>query len=49
MGRGQSRECILLVGCGNMGGAMLAGWLAAGSLRRSSPSSIRCWPKLPPE
>ena len=23
-------ETILLIGCGNMGGAMLAGWLAAG-------------------
>jgi pyrroline-5-carboxylate reductase len=24
-------EKLLIVGCGNMGGAMLAGWLAAGN------------------
>jgi pyrroline-5-carboxylate reductase len=30
-------DTILLVGCGNMGGAMLAGWLAAGSHRAVSP------------
>lgn len=27
---GQWPGCLLIVGCGNMGGAMLAGWLAAG-------------------
>src|SRR3546814_249794 len=29
-GRMASFEKILIIGCGNMGGAMLAGWLAAG-------------------
>jgi hypothetical protein len=34
---------ILLIGCGNMGGAMLTGWLAAGM--DPAQLSIRFWLK----
>ena len=32
---------LLLVGCGNMGGAMLAGWLAAGGTACEDPPGVR--------